>query len=460
MTAVLAPAPARAGWLLVATTTAGIVNYAYAVVLTHGLDPAQYATFAAGQALIVVAGAVCGAGIPWVVARELARNPGDHERHAVVVTFGMWAGLLVGAVLALLLAGAELVLGTAREAAVVGLACVLLAAGSTVLGYLQGRGRMAAIAGLLTAETLVKFGVGAALVFGTSLGAAGALLGFVAGGLVLLLPLPAVRHLLRRPVWRADESALWRAAVHQTRLKVTVAVAGAGDTVLVALLGLGGRGGGPYQAASALGRVPMFASNAICTAAFPHLARDPAAAHRAAALRSYLLIGLLMAGALGTLPDQIRALLFPASFDDVGRWLPWTAMLGLAIGALNLGVTFLQAADPSGRSAGALAGITLAYLAVVAATGAAFAVGGLAAGAAAGGLLSVGALTLFPAVRGGAAHLLRSWRTRRELAGVLLAVLALALTEHVVLWLLIAAAAGFVVVRAAFPDLLPSRRPS
>ena len=149
--------------------------------------------------------------------------------------------------------------------------------------------------------------------------------------------------------------------MHQTRLQVTVAVIGAGDTVLVGLLGLGARGG-PYQAASALGRVPLFASNAISTAAFPHLARDAADQHRAIALRSYLLVGTLLAGALGTLPDEIRALLFPRSFDDVGRWLPLTAALGLAIGALNLGVTFLQAGDARAGTAGTLAGIAAAYL--------------------------------------------------------------------------------------------------
>ena len=454
-TAAPAPTPARtrAGWLLVATTTAGAVNYAYAVVLTHSLTPEQYAAFAAGQALIVVAAAVCGAGLPWVVARELARAPDDHQRHAVVVSFGLWAGLLAGAGLAVPLAAAELAIGTARDAAVVAAACLLLSAGSTVLGYLQGRGRMAAIALLLTVETLVKAGIGGALAFGTPLGATGALLGFVGGGLVLLAPLPALRHLLRRPAWQAG---LLRAAVQQTRLQVTVAVVGAGDTVLVGLLGLAG--GGPYQAASALGRVPLFASNALATATFPQLARDAASEHRATALRAYLLVGIFGAGALGTLPDEIRGLLFPSSFDDVGRWLPWTAALGLAVGGLNLGVMFLQAGDPRGRTAGALAGIAAGYLVTVTAAGAAFAVGGLAAGAAVGGLLAVGAITLFPAVRGGALLLVRSPRTRHELAAVLLAVGALALAGPLPLWLAIAAGAGFAVLRRAFPELVPGGR--
>jgi hypothetical protein len=310
---------------------------------------------------------------------------------------------------------------------------------------------MAAIAALLTVETLVKAGVGAALVFGAGLGATGALLGFVAGGLVLLSPLPALRPLLRRPAWQPD---LVRAAVRQARLQVTVAVVGAGDTVLVGMLGLGG----PYQAASALGRVPLFASNALATATFPQLARDQSGSHRALALRSYLLVGVVMAGALATLPDALRRLLLPASFDDVGRWLPYTAVLGLAVGALNLGVMILQATDPRGRTAGALAGIAAGYLAAVAAAGAAFAVGGLAAGAAVCGLLAAAAVGLFPAVRGGVAQLARCRRTRRELAGAGLAVTALALVDQPVLWLAVAVCAGCAAVRAAFPELLPGGR--
>ena len=447
MTAVLEQRTARAGWLLVATTASGAVNYAYAVVLTHGLTPAQYASFAAGQALIVVAAVVCAAGLPWAVAREIAQ----HDR-ADVVSFALVAGLGVGAALALPLAALELAIGTAGDAAVVAISCLILATGSTVLGYFQGRGRMATIALLLTAETVVKAGIGLALAFGTSLGATGALLGFACGGLVLLSPLPALRHLLRRPAWQPD---LLRAAVQQTRLQVTVAVVGAGDTVLVGLLGLAG---GPYQAASALCRVPLFAANALATATFPQLARDGAASGRAAALRSYLLVGILAAGGLGTLPDEIRGLLFPSSFDDVDRWLPCTAVLGLALGALNLGVMFLQAGDPRGRTAGGLAAIAAGYLGTMAAAGSAFAVGGLAAGAAVGGLLTVGAITAFPAVRDGALLLVRSRRARRELAGVLLAVCALAMTTDLLLWLAVAAVAGYAVLRVAFPELWPGGR--
>jgi O-antigen/teichoic acid export membrane protein len=462
MTAVL-EAPVQqgspgSGWLFIATTAAGIVNYGYALILTHGLAPAAYAAFAAGQALLVVGAAVAGAGVPWVVARELARAPGDRERQAVVVTFGFWANLVIGLVLTVLLAGSVLLFGTARDAAVVGGASLLMSAGSTVLGYLQGVGRMAAIAVLLTAETVAKAGAGAALVFAAHLGSTGALLGFAAGGLVLLTPLPALRGLIRRPAWRGAQADLLRAAVHQTRLQATVAVVAAGDTVLVAVLGLGGTGGGPYQAASALGRVPLFASNAVSTAAFPHLSRDGAAPRKAAALRSYLLVAVLLTGALGTLPDEIRSLVFPATYDAVGQWLPFTAVLGLAIGTLNLGVTFLQADDARGGTVAFMTAVGAGYLALVALAGAACAIAGLAVGAAAASLLAVATLILLPSIRRAAVLLVRSRRNLRDLTGVLLVLLALALAGNPVLWSGIAAVAGVAVLAAAFPEFAPRRR--
>jgi len=251
---------------------------------------------------------------------------------------------------------------------------------------------------------------------------------------------------------------LARAAVRQTRLQLTVAVLAAGDTVLVAVLGLGGAGGGAYQAASALGRVPLFASNALATATFPQLSRDSAAGLRATALRAYLLVAVFVAGALGTLPYGIRVLLFPSAFAEVGRWLPVTAVLGLALGALNLFVTFLQAEDARAGTAGILAAVAAGYLAVVAAAGAAFAVAGVAAGAAAGALAAAGVVALLPPVRRAPLLLTRSPGAARWLAGALLVVAALALAGNPVLWLAIAAPAGLVTLRAAFPGLFTRER--
>lgn len=456
-----APATRRegaAGWLLIATTSAGIVNYGYALVLTHGLTPAQYAAFAAGQALLMVRATISGAGIPWLLARELGRAQHDPARRELVTTFAFWANLALGLPLTLLVGGGVLLFGSPADALMVACASLLMSAGATGMGYLQGIGAMERIAVLLTLEVLVKAAVGSGLVFFARLGTAGALAGFVAGGLVLLAPLPACRRLVRRPAWRPAEVALLRAALRQTRMQANVAVAAAGDTVLVAALGLGGAGGGPYLAASALGRVPLFASNAVSTAVFPQLSRDGSARRKAAALRSYLLVAALMAGALVTLPDGLRSALFPAAFDSVGRWLPYAAVLGLAIGLLNLCVTFLQADDWHGGTAAYLTGGTVAYLGLVALAGATFGTAGLAVGAACASLLTVAALAPLASVRPAVRLLLTSRRTALDVAVLLAVTVVLALLDgHPVLWLAVAAGAGLAVLARAFPEFSPRR---
>lgn len=450
MTAVVARR-AGAGWLMLATTTAGLVNYGYALVLTHGLTPAQYAAFAAGQALLVVRAAIGAAGIPWLLARELARAGADEHRRVLVTTFAFWANIALGALLTTLATGAVLIFGSAGDAAAVALASLIMSVGSTGLGYLQGTGRMTAIALLFTLECLVKAAVGAILVFGAGAGSAGALAGFVAGSLVLLAPLPGFRHLLRRPAW---QPALLRAVLHQTRLQAGVALISAADTVLVAALGLGAAGG-PYQAASALGRVPLFASNAIATAAFPRLHGPGAGERKAAALRSYLIIGVLLAGALITLPAPLRSLLFPEAFAAVGSWLPWAAVLGLAVGLINLCVTFLQADDPA-RTGRSVTLITGGYLTVVLTAGATFGVRGIAVGAALAAACAVAALALLPPVRSG-------WRSLRPgpvaVAVPAVLLLALTLTTDVYAWLALAALAAVLAGCKAFPEPAVFRRP-
>ncbi|AGZ45986.1 oligosaccharide flippase family protein [Actinoplanes friuliensis] len=462
MTAVLDSRTTRrgsgAGWLLIATTSAGVVNYGYALVLTHGLAPAQYAAFAAGQALLMVRATISGAGIPWILAREIGKAPHDHERHAIVTTFAFWANLAIGVVLTALLTGGVLLFGSVQDAAVVACASLVMSVGSTGMGFLQGIGRMEMIAVLLTLEVLVKAGVGIGLVFFAHLGATGALAGFVAGSIVLLAPLPRFRRLIRPPSWRPAEATLLRAAIRQTRLQANVAVAAAGDTVLVAALGLGSTGGGPYQAASALGRVPLFASNAVSTAVFPQLSRDGSVVRKAAALRSYLLVGALMTSALVTLPDEIRSGLFPDTFATVGRWLPFAAVLGLAIGLLNLCVTFLQADDWHSGTAAYLTGIVIGYLGLIAVAGATFGVAGLAVGAAGASLLAVVALTLLSSVRGAVKLLLTSRRTLRDTTGLAALLGVLFLVENPVLWVAVAVAAGLIVLATGFPEFSVVRR--
>ncbi|WP_432830733.1 hypothetical protein [Dactylosporangium sp. CA-092794] len=461
MTTELQARPVRrrggAGWLLIATTAAGVANYGYALAMTHGLSPAQYAIFAAGQALLMVRATISSAAISWVLAREVSIAGEDDRRRVVVVSFAFWSNLALGAVLTAVVAIGVLTFGSAADALVLTAASVILSFGSTGVGYLQGIGRIGAIARLLTVEAVVKALAGAVFVFAAGWQSAGALAGFAVGSLVLLLPVLGLRHMVRRPAWGGAEAELLRAALRQTRLQASVAVLSATDVIMAAVLG-SGTAAGPYQAASALGRVPLFASNAVSTAAFAQLSADGSATRKAAALRSYLLVSALMAIALVTLPTPVQQLLLPDSFAAVGRWLGWAAVLGVMVGLFNLAVTFLQAGDARGSTAITVAGLAVAFVAVVAVSGAARGVSGVAVGAAIASVPAVALLLLMPSIRPGLRHL----ATTRDVAydiGLLGGIAAaLVLVRHPAAWLGVAALAGAVVLLRAFPDLAPRRR--
>src|SRR5436190_1761510 len=90
-----------ARWVTVAFLVVGVLNYLYALVLTHLLDVAQYSAFAAGQGLLLWATTVATVSVPWVLAQALARAGSDAERFAAT-RFTMLAstgsGLVAGAV--------------------------------------------------------------------------------------------------------------------------------------------------------------------------------------------------------------------------------------------------------------------------------------------------------------------------------------------------------------------------
>ncbi|XVV15280.1 hypothetical protein ACQP2X_13345 [Actinoplanes sp. CA-131856] len=446
-----------AGWLLIATTSAGAINYGYALAMTHGLAPAEFAAFAAGQALLLVRTTISSAAVSWVLAREVGRAAGDLERQAVVTSFAFWSNLVLGAGLTVLLVAGVLLFGSPGDAVILAAASLILSIGSTGMGHLQGTGRITAIAGLLTLEAIVKAVTGAGLVFGAHWQSAGALGGFAVGSLVLLAPVLASRRLLRRPTWGPAQTDLLRAAVRQVRLQANVAVTSAADTVIVAVLGLGSAAA-PYQAASALGRVPLFVSNAVSTATFAALSRDGSARRKADAIRTYLLVAAVMAAVLMTLPAPIRRLLLPDTFAAVDRWLPYAAVLGLAVGLLNLVVTVLQADDSRGRAVRTLTGTTVAYLVVTGLAGVSYGVAGVAVSAAVAALAVVLLpLLALPALRPAVRLLLTSRRSARDLGVLAVATTALAVVDDPVAWLGVAAVSGVVALGMAFPEFTPRR---
>lgn len=333
-----------AGWLSAATLTVGVLNYAYALALTHLLSPGSYAQFAAAQALLLTAGTVASASIPWVLAQQLARP--DPVADAAALTRVALLGNAVQGVIAagVILAAARSFAGSATALTVAG--CVfLIFVSSTTPGWLQGRRQFRSLAAVKVVEVVVKCVVGIVLALLTQ--AATAPLGaFGAGaGVVLLLGLVRFRHQLPGPVTLGLLRSLWRDAVGVASVQGMVSVLACLDVVLVAVLPIAAPQAAGYQAAMILARVPLYLAGAVATAALPMV--SGAAAHEAAgqfrsALQLYATVAVPFAVALATAPDQLVYLLFPADFSMIGVILAPTAAAGLMIGTIELVTTFYQ----------------------------------------------------------------------------------------------------------------------
>ena len=77
----------------------GLLNYAYALLLTHLLSVTAYSRFAAGQGLILWASTVATVSVPWVLAQALVRARSDAERNSAI-RFAKLAGAGSGVIAA------------------------------------------------------------------------------------------------------------------------------------------------------------------------------------------------------------------------------------------------------------------------------------------------------------------------------------------------------------------------
>lgn len=442
-----------ARWLTLSTLTVGAVNYGYALLLTRLLSVEGYAVYAAGQALLLTAGTVAAVSVPWVLAEHLGKAGADRERRRQAVRFAsvvnLAQGIVVGAVVGLLSAAfAGWVAST-----VVAASAALMFLASTSLGWLQGAQRFAAVAGRGVAEVVTKFCCGLGLV-ALGAGATGALAGFGAGALVLLVAGTWLMRADHAPVLGAMRGReMWASARGVGAVQGLVSVLACLDVVLVAMLPLPASAAASYQASMILARIPLFLAGAVAAVAFPMLgAATSPAPLLAAGTRLYLVVSVPVALAVATIPPPLLAAVFPHSYDQVGQVLPLTAAAGLLIGVVELLTTFFQAAGayrpcvrrqalgvaataalvPVGYSAGGLTGVALA-----ACTGAG---------------LTVGLL-----VRAGA----RTWPTAfwlppsGVLGAVLLGLALLVLRAHPAAWLCLTAVATAGCAYSAF--LRPGR---
>lgn len=335
-----------ARWIAVAMVIVGLLNYGYALLLTHLLDVAAYSSFAAGQGLVLWASTVATVSVPWVLAQALVRARSDSERNSATrfaklasAASGLMAAVVVGTI-ATRFTGSSTALALAVSIFVIFL-------GTTTTGWLQGRERMRALSALYVAENLLKNGAGVLLVMVAGMGDTGALGAFGIGGILLLVWWPRTPRGTDRP-WLAAlaNRDLWRRAAAMAGAQGIVSLFVAIDVVLVALLPGNRALAASYQASAALTRVPLYVAGAVATAFFPSLSRRATGGVIAAqAVRMYAAVALPLTVVLATVPAPVLAVMFPAQYGSVAALLKYTAVTGLAAGGLSLITAFFQAAD-------------------------------------------------------------------------------------------------------------------
>jgi O-antigen/teichoic acid export membrane protein len=427
-----------ARWVTVAFLVVGLLNYLYALVLTHLLNVTQYATFAAGQGLLLWATTVATVSVPWVLAQALARANSDAERFAAT-RFTMLAsagsGLAAGAVV-WVIAGQ---FASTPAALALAVSAFIIFLGTTTTGWFQGQERMRALSALYVGENVLKNAAGLLLVIAAGMGDTGALSGFGIGGLLLLVWWPRVPRGATRP-WLAALASrdLWHRALGIAAVQGLVSLFAAIDVVFVAALPESRALAASYQVSAALSRAPLFVAGAVSTAFFPALARSTGGGALAArAVRMYAMVALPLATILATTPAPVLAAVFPAQYGAMATLLKFTAVAGLAAGGINMLATFFQAVSDYSCAWWLLAGLAC-YVAALLTGWSAGGITGLAIGSVLGATVALAMLGYRFHRRLGHGLLARIPVT----GPVLTAAVLIVLRRYPVPWLLAAIAVG------------------
>lgn len=424
-------------WITGAATLIGILNYGYALVLTHILSSRGYANFAAAQALLLTAGTIAGSAVPWVLAYQITRPGADRRARRAAVAFAWTANAVAGlcAAIVVVAIASRLLPWTGLAAVAAGTVLIFLA--TTPGGWLLGR-RLAALAALRLAEVVLKIVAGLALAFVHG-GPTGPLTGFAVGSAAILL---LGSYLMRgdMAVGRSDArfSGSLRMTFGMTAVQGLVAALASVDVVAVALLPLSASTAGNYQAAVVLARVPLFIAGGIAAVIFPLLADAPSRVRLTeTALLMYAAVAVPLLAAVVTVPPAIVGLVLPARYGQVSELLPILGPSGVAIGLVALDATLLQATQHYRRAlTRQVPGLLFTVTAV--------SIGGVLAGTrglATGALLGTAA-TAIMLRRSGTGEGGRPARLPRWSAPTLVALTGLLLVLHPypVLWLTVAVA--------------------
>jgi O-antigen/teichoic acid export membrane protein len=377
-----AGAPRSAGWrgiggsavvLAVATFLGHALSYAFSVVLSRALGPAEFGALGALLGLSVIA-AVPASALQAQTARDVALAPGRAtERRSHRLGWGIGAALAAGLCVLAVPIALGLRLGGVSGVVFLAAGLVAVSAIGARQGVLLGRGAFV----LLGLATVVVPGlrlVGAVVAGWAGLGAAGAV-GMQAAaswaGLVAVLWL--MRFL---PVADAADPG---GPTLRTVLGATWAMLGlfvlAGADVVLARLYLGDVESGIYAVGALGAKVVFWGSSFLALLVFPRVARGEGGRRLVlAAVGLICAVGLLGAAMAVPLADPLLAALVGRDYSAAAGLLPWFVLLGTLMALVQV-LTYASVAAGERRFA------TLIWVALAGAAGTVVLVGPTAAGA-------------------------------------------------------------------------------
>ena len=435
-----------------ATGMVSLLNYGYTMILLWLLPAREFAEVGSISALLLICGTIAGAALPWVLTQEVLRSKRQRSRRQAAVTYCLFATMLQGtaAGLAACLIASHYAGNALLATAFCSVFLIFMAA--TAAGYFQGLQRFRLIAMLRVAEAATKVGAGIGLV-ALGAGASGAIAGFALGaglvaGVGLVFMVPDIRWswsaLAGRHLWASTQGLL--------AIQAGVAVLASMDVVIGSLI-LGTQPAfATYQAATILGRAPVFIGAALSIVIFPRMiaASDHPSVTIRSSVRLYAQLCVPITVMTATLPAPLVGLLFPARYGDVGAILPWSALAGLVMGVVNLTTTYFQASGLFRRTTTLLTVGVVVCAALDVSGLEVHDVLGLAIAVAVGGAIVAGML-LREVTRTWPGSLRGVWRPG---IGALVACLPLGvLRHHLVAWVLWAAGFGMVCCLRSLRDV-------
>lgn len=324
----------------------GAISYAATLLMAHLLPVDGYTDYAAVVSLLGTVGVASSALVPLPLAAVVRAHPAGSLQRRRAMSFALTVAVLAGVLAAGALAAITSTFASTAvvaAAAAAGFALLLIA---PAWGVLQGQGRFGSYAAGSVGEVAVRVAFGIVAV-GAGWGAGGALAGFLAGALVVLLI--GFRAVGADLGWQPSviiERARWNETGGIAIVQLVLSALAGLDVVLIAVLApapttdpTAATAAAGYQTIAALTKSPLYIAAGAVLVSYPLLRTATTAARDKilrSALRSFAALAVPAAAILATAPPTIVTLALPATLAGSVRDLPWLAAAGLGYATLTV----------------------------------------------------------------------------------------------------------------------------